>query len=170
MQTRKVAVVLAVLMAASAIMTVVASTGSTLTWEKTFEVKRPEITAKIKIGDDRIVGYPVKIWVSLRIQLPSEEDHDDCKNDHDDCGDDYIHHCNESVYRVNGTYAADLFWLNTTDNLWQHLEILQPETNVTITCRWYTSTYVFTPTQEGQYKVVVTFTTDSETETFTSED
>jgi hypothetical protein len=163
MQRRRIAVVLAMLIAASAIMAVVASTGSTLTWEKTFEVKRPEITAKIKIGDDRIAGYPVKIWVSLRIQLPSLENHDDCK-------DDYIQHCNESIYRVNGTYAADLFWLNTTDNQWQHLMILQPETNVTITCRWYTSTYVFTPTQEGQYKVVVTFAMDSETKTFTSED
>ena len=163
MQRRRIAVVLAILMAASAIMSVVASTGPTLTWEKTFEVKRPEITAKIKIGEDRIVGYPVKIWVSLSIQLPSEEDHDDCKND-------YIQHCNESIYRVNGTYAANLFWHNTTDDQWQHLMILQPETNVTITCRWFMSTYVFTPTQEGQYKVVVTFTAGSETKTFTSED
>jgi hypothetical protein len=163
MQTRKIALVLAILIAASAIMTALASTSSTLTWEKTFEVKKPEITAKIKIGDDRIVGYPVKIWVSLRIQLPFEENHDDCK-------DDYVQHCNESIYNVNGTYTADLFWLNTTDNQWQHLMVLQPETNVTITCSWYTSTYVFTPTQEGQYKVVVTFTTDSETETFTSGD
>lgn len=161
MQTKKVAVVLAILIAAGTIMTALASTGSTLTWEQTFEVKKPEITAKIKIGDNRMVGYPVKIWVSLRIQLPSEEDHDDCK-------DGYIQHCNESIYNVNGTYAADLFWLNATDSNWQHLEVLQPETNVTITCRWYTSTYVFTPTQEGQYKVVVTFTTGSETETFTS--
>jgi hypothetical protein len=163
MQTRKVAVVLAMLIAASAIMTAVASTGSTMTWEKTFEVKSPEITAKIKIGDHRIVGYPVKIWVSLRIQLPSEKGHDTCK---DYC----IPQCNESIYRINGTYTADLFWLNTTNSSWRHLEILQPETNVTITCRWLTSIYVFTPTQEGQYKVVVTFTTDSETETFTSED
>jgi hypothetical protein len=163
MQTRKIALVLAILIAASAIITALASTSSTLTWEKTFEVKKPEITAKIKIGEDRIVGYPVKIWVSLRIQLSFEEDHDDCK-------DDYIQHCNESIYNVNGTYTADLFWLNTTDNQWQHLMVFQPETNVTITCRWYTSTYVFTPTQEGQYKVVVTFTTDSETKTFTSED
>ena len=163
MQTRKVAVVLAILIAASTVMTVLASTGSTLTWEQTFEVKKLEITAKIKIGDDRIVGYPVKIWVSLRIQLPTEENQDDCK---DDC----IQHCNESIYSVNGTYTADLFWLNATDGNWQHLEILQAEMNVTITCRWYTSTYVFTPTQEGQYKVVVTFTTDSETTTFTSGD
>lgn len=163
MQTKRVAVLLAILIAASAIMTVVASTSSTLTWEKTFEVKKPEIAAKIKIGDDRIVGYPVKIWASLRVKLPLEEDHDDCKNDH-------TQHCNESVYRVNGTYTADLFWLNATDSIWQHLKVLQQETNVTITCRWYTNTYVFTPTQEGQYKVVVTFTTDSETETFTSED
>jgi hypothetical protein len=163
MQRRRIAVVLAMLMAASAIMTAVASTGPTLTWEKTFKVKRPEITAKIKIGDDRIVGYPVKIWVSLRIQCPAEENHDDCK-------DDDIQRCNESIYRVNGTYAANLFWHNTTDDQWQDLMILQPETNVTITCRWFTSTYVFTPTQEGQYKVVVTFTADSETKTFTSED
>jgi hypothetical protein len=162
MQTRKVAVVLAIVIAASAIMTALASTGSTLTWEKTFEVKKPEITAKIIIGDNRIVGYPVKIWVSLRIQLPIEKNHDDCK-------DGYVQYCNESIYSVNGTYTADLFWLNATDNQWLHLKVLQPETNVTITCRWYTSTYVFTPTQEGQYKVVVTLTTDSETETFTSE-
>lgn len=163
MQRRRVAVVLAVLIAASAIVAAVASTGTTLTWEKTFEVKKPEITAKIKIGDDKIVGYPVKIWVSLRIQALSEENHTEC-GDHD------TEHCNESIYSINGTYAANLLWLNTTDNQWQLLKILQPEINVTITCRWYTSTYVFTPTQEGQYKVVVTFTTDSETQTFTSGD
>jgi hypothetical protein len=163
MQTRKIAVFLALLIAASAVMTAVASTGSTLTWEKTFEVKKPEVTARIKIGDDRIVGYPVKIWVSLRVQLPFEEDHGDCKKD-STC------HYNESMYQINGTYAADLFWLKATDDQWQLVETLQSETNVTITCRWYTSNYVFTPTQEGQYKVVVTFTTDSETQTFTSED
>ena len=163
MQRKRVIVVLAMLIAASAIMTAVAINSSTLTWEKTFEVKKPEITAKIKIGDDRIVGYPVKIWVSLRIQAPSEENHTECW-DHD------TKHCNESIYSINGTYAANLFWLNTTDNQWQQLKTLQPETNVTITCRWYTNIYFFTPTQEGQYKIVVTFTTDSETTTFTSGD
>jgi len=162
-QTKKIALVLAILIAASAIITAVASTGSTLTWEKTFEVTKPEVTAKIKIGNDRIVGYPVKISVSLRIQPPSGKDHDGCE----DC---HMQYGNESVYRINGTYAANLFRLNATDNQWQHLLILQPETNVTITCRWYASTYVFAPTEEGQYKVVVTFTTDSETKTFTSED
>jgi hypothetical protein len=162
MQERKVAAILVLLMAASVIMTAVASTGSTLTWDKTFEVKKPEITGKIRIGNSRIVGYPVKIGVSLRIQLPSDGDHDDCKNA---C----IRPCNESIYSINGTYTADLFWLNSTDNNWQHLQILQPETNITVTCRWHTNTYVFTPTQEGQYKVVVTLTTDFETEVFTSE-
>jgi hypothetical protein len=163
MQRRKVAVILALLIATSAIMTAVATTGSTLTWEKTFEVKKPEITAKIRIGDDRIVGYPVKIQVSLRIQVPSHEDQDNHEDDH-------TQNCNASIYnvKVNGTYAANLLWLNTTDNQWQQLKVLQPETNVTITCRWYTNTYVFTPMQEGQYKVVVTFTTGSETKTFTS--
>jgi hypothetical protein len=163
MQRKRVAVVLVMLIAASAIMAAVASTGTTQTWEKTFEVKKPEVTAKIKIGNDKIVGYPAKIWVFLRVQAPSEEDHTKCW-DHE------VKHCNESIYNINGTYAANLLWLNTTDNQWQQLKTLQPEINVTITCRWYTSIYVFTPTQEGQYKVVVTFTTNSETQTFTSGD
>lgn len=165
MQRRKVAVILALLIATSAIMTAVAATGSTLIWEKTFEVKKPEITAKIRIGDDRIVGFPVKIHVSLRIQIPSNED----QGNHED---DSAKHCDAPINQVsiNGTYAANLLWLNTTDNQWQQLKILQPETNVTITSRWYTNTYVFTPMAEGQYKVVVTFSTDSETKTFTSGD
>jgi hypothetical protein len=163
MQRKRVIIVLAMLITAGVILTAVASTGTMLTWEKTFEVKKPEITAKIKISNDRIVGYPVKIWVSLRIQAPSEESHTECWNH-------YKERCNETIYSINGTYAADLFWLNTTANQWQQLKTLQPEINVTITCRWYTNIYIFTPTQEGQYKVVVTFTTDSETQTFTSGD
>lgn len=163
MKTRKIAIILAVLIAASAIATAVATSGTTLTWVKTFEVKNPEITAKIKIGDVRIVGYPVNIWVSLRIQAPITEDRNNCKYDN-------TQHFNESIYHitVNGTYAANLQWLNTTDNQWQQLKILQPATNVTLTSKWYTNTYVFTPTQEGQYQVVATFTTDSEIQTFTS--
>jgi hypothetical protein len=166
MQRKKIAVVLVMLIvAASAIMIAVASTGTgnTQTWEKTFEVKKPEVTAKITIGNNKIVGYPVKIWVSLRVQVPSEENQTKFWNRR-------ICHCNESIYSINGTYSADLLWFNTTANQWQQVKILQPEINVTITCRWHTNTYVFTPTLEGQYKVVVTFTTNSETQTFTSED
>ena len=163
MQRQKAIAVLAVLIAASAIMTAVAIDSSTYTWEETFEVKKPEITAKIKIGDCRIVGCPVKISVSLRVQAPCEENRSNCC-DHD------RKHCSESICSINGTYTADLLWLNTTDDQWQNLKVLQPETNMTITCRWCTNVYFFTPTEEGQYKVVVTFTTDSETQTFTNED
>lgn len=163
MQRRRAVLVLAVLIAASTIMTAMASTSTTLTWEKTFEVKNPEITAKILIGNPKIVGYPLTIWVSLRVQVPFEGDHHECK-------DNSLEDCNMSLYSVNGTYAANLFWLNATDNQWQLLQVLQNDTNVTLTCRWYTNTYVFTPMQIGQYKVVVTFTTDTATQTFTSED
>jgi hypothetical protein len=163
MQRKRLIIILTTLIAASAIMTAVAINSATQTWEQTFEVTKPQVTARIKIGNDRIVGYPVKIWVFLRVQGPFEENYIDCWN--------YAtKHCNESIYSINGTYSVDLLWFNVTDSQWQQLKILQPETNVTITCRWYTYMYIFTPMQEGQYKVVVTFTTDSETQTFTGGD
>lgn len=177
MQRKRIALALALVIAASTIMVAVANNGSTLTWEKTFEVTKPEVTAFIKIGENRIVGYPVKILVALRVQPPPVmnrtdykddfEDDDDHESDHE-CDDEFVPRCNVSIFRVNGTYAADLFWLNATDNQWQHLMVLQSPTNVTVTCRMLMNTYFFTPTQEGQYKVVVAFTTDTGTKNFTS--
>ena len=35
---------------------------------------------------------------------------------------------------------------------------------------WFTKTYTFIPSMEGEYKVVVTFTTETETLNFSSED
>jgi len=163
MQKKRLIMVLVTLIAACAIMTAVAMNSTTLTWEKTFEVTKPQITAKINIGNYRIVGFPMKITVSLRIQIPFLQNYTKCW-DHE------MKHCNESIYSINGTYSVNLLWFNATDNQWQLLETLQSETNVTITCRWYTNIYFFAPTMEGQYKVVVTFTTDSETQIFTSGD
>ena len=41
-------IILAVLITTGAILTAVTSSGTTLTWEKTFDAKKPEIAAKIK--------------------------------------------------------------------------------------------------------------------------
>ena len=165
MKMKKIAIILAVLIAAGAIATAVASTENTLTWEKTFTVTSPQIAANIKIGEPRIVGYPVNIMVSLRVNVPGVPNQ--CK-DHDD--DDHSASVQMSNITVNGTYAANLLMLNTTSSMWQKFESLQTPTNVTLTVRWYTNNYVFTPTQTGQYKVQVTFTTANGTQTFTSQD
>lgn len=36
------------------------------TWEKTFEVGEPEVECEIEIGNQRIIGCPVTVWVSLK--------------------------------------------------------------------------------------------------------
>jgi len=161
MKMKKVTALLTVLIAASVIATVVATTGNTLTWSKTFNVTSPQIAANIQIGNVTIIDHPVSITVALRIQVPSSGN-----------------------ITIKGNYTASLFWLNTTahddndchsEHHWQHGEWQQvytfpSETNVTLTTSWQTFTNTtYTPTLEGQYKVVVTFTTDSEVQTFTSE-
>jgi hypothetical protein len=168
----------------SIVATSTAITGTTYTWEKTFEVKKPEINCKIKIGEPRIIGCPVNIWVWLRINgcgtccrtpCPSEPDvilrtpcerAEDCYKEYcDDCKNCCTCHC-----QINGTYSAHLYWWNTTQEDWQHITQLQEETNITITCWWQTHKYTFTPQWEGEYKVVVNFTMNSEAYTFTNED
>jgi hypothetical protein len=166
MKMKKIAIILAVLIAAGAIATAVAATENTLTWEKTFTVTSPQIAANIKIGEPRIVGYPVNIMVSLRLKVPGLPNQ--CK-DHDD-KDDHPAPAQMSNITVNGTYAANLLMLNTTSSMWQQFKTLQAPTNVTLTVNWYTNSYVFTPTETGQYKVQVTFTTANGTQTFTSQD
>jgi len=165
---RKIAIILAVLIAAGVIATVVATTQNTLTWEKTFTVTNPQIRANIKIGEDRIIGYPVNIMVSLRVNVPAQRANQNNDNDEDENG--HMIATPASNITVNGTYAANLLWLNTTNNQWQQYKTLQTPTNVTLTVKWYTNTYFFTPTQTGEYKVQVTFTTDSGIQTFTSQD
>ena len=159
MKIGKLAVLLTVLIATSVIATVVATTGTTLTWSKTFKVTSPEIAANIMIGNVTIIGYSVNISVALRIQSPSS-----------------------GSITIKGNYTASLFWLNTTtrestsercwkQGQWQQVYAFLSETNVTLTTSWQTFTNTtYTPTQVGQYKVVVTFTTNSEVQTFSSED
>jgi hypothetical protein len=168
MQRNKVILVLAVLIAAGAILTAVASTGTTLTWSKTFKVTAPQIAANIQIGNLTIIGYPVNITVALRIQTPSSGN-----------------------ITFKGNYTASIFWLNTTiypcpcpsewqegqlqcpgkwlKGQWQQVFTFPSKTNVTLTTSWQMLTNAtYTPTLVGQYKVVATFTTDSEVQTFTS--
>ena len=159
MKMGRVTVLLTPLIAASVIATVVATTGTTLTWSKTFSVTSPEIAANIQIGNVTIIGYNVSILVALRIQSPSS-----------------------GSITIKGNYSASLFWLNTTTHesasecywkqgQWQQVYTFPSETNVTLTTSWQTFTNTtYTPTQVGQYKVVATFTTNSEVQTFSSED
>jgi len=163
MKMRKIAILLTVLIAASVIAAVFASSATTLTWSKIFKVTSPKITANIHIGNLTIVGYPVNISVALRIQAPSL-----------------------SNITIKGNYTASLFWFNTTivsggmqsqcnrlptEGQWQQVYNFPSETNVTLTTSWQTFTNAtYTPTQEGRYKVVVTFTTNSTVQKFTSGD
>ena len=161
MKIGKLAALLTVLIATSVIATVVATTGTTLTWSKTFKVTSPEIAANIMIGNVTIIGYPVNISVALRIQVPSSGN-----------------------ITIKGNYTASLFWLNKTathdderhsechwqQGQWQLVYTFPSETNATVTTNWQTFTNTtYTPTLAGQYKVVVTFATNSEVQTFTSE-
>ena len=152
-----------VLIAASVIAAVFAASATTLTWSKIFRVTSPQIAANIQIGNLTIVGYPVNISVALRIQAPSS-----------------------SGITIRGNYTASLFWLNAsilsggmqpqcncvpTEGQWQQVYMFPSETNVTLTTSWQTFTNAtYTPTQAGRYKVVVTFTTNSTVQKFTSGD
>ena len=46
---------------ASVIAGTIALSDTIYTWEKTFEVKKPEIECELEVGDHRIVGCPVKV-------------------------------------------------------------------------------------------------------------
>ncbi len=178
MQKRSLLMVLAATVIASVVVAAFAASGTIYTWEKTFEVQewKPEIECQIEIGDHRIVGYPVKVWVSLKLEdccwdhrrdwVDMEDWNDRWNDDWNDCQED----CWEYCCHVNGTYSAHLYWWNETFEDWQHVMHLQEETNITLTCWKHSETYTFTPEWEGEYKVVVTFTVDSETYNFTNED
>jgi len=162
MQRRGLLVIIAATVIASVVVSAVAISGTIYTWEKTFEVKKPEIECEIEIGDCRIVGCPVKVWVCLKLE-------DRCWDDwKDECDDDKD--CWECCCHLNGTYSAHLYWWNETLGDWQHVMHLQEETNITLTCWKHIWTYTFIPKWEGEYKVVVTFEVDSETYNFTNED
>lgn len=162
MQRRSLLVVLAAVVIASVIVGTIALSDTTYTWEKTFEVKKPEIECEIEVGDHRIVGCPVKVWVCLKLE--------DCcwEKRKDDCDDHRA--CWECGCEVNGTYSVHLHWYNETSEEWQHVTHLQEETEIVLKCRKNTYTYMFMPQWEGEYKVVVTFAVESETYNFTSED
>lgn len=161
---------LTTLILASIAASAVAISGTTYTWEKTFEVTKPKIECEIEIGDCRIVGCPVKVWIYLKLDDAREECcwrecEDRWEHECDDCDEEHWGSCS-----INGTYSASLYWWNETTEDWQHVEQLQEETNITIGCWKYMQTYNFIPEFEGQYKVVVMFTADSETYNFTSEE
>ncbi|NIR86362.1 hypothetical protein GWO13_01870 [Candidatus Bathyarchaeota archaeon] len=176
MHRRSLLVLLAAVVTASVVVSAIAISGTIYTWEKTFEVKKPEIECEIEVGDNRIVGCPVYVWVSLHLEDCwnnwKDDWDDDCKNcwkDNPDNDDDYEDYWECCCY-VNGTYSAHLYWYNGTSEEWQHVKHLQEDTNVTLTCYKHTWTYTFVPMWEGSYKVVVMFAMDSEVSTFTNED
>lgn len=178
---RSLLVPLAAVVIASVVVSAVAISGSIYTWEKTFEVKKPEIECEIEVGDKRMVGCPVYVWVSLSLEDCWNNSKDDCdddcncwknwknnwKDDRDDDGD--YENCWKCYCYVNGTYSAHLYWYNETSEEWQHVKHLQEETNITLTCYKNTWTYTFVPVWEGQYKVEVMFATDSQVCTFSNE-
>ena len=173
MKRRSLIALLAVAVIASVVAVALATSGTFYTWEKTFEVKewKPEIECEIEIGDCRMVGCPVKVWVLLKLEDCCWDDCKewrDCRNWENKC--DSIIDSWESCCHVNGTYSAQIYWWNETAEDWQYIMHLQEETNITLTCWKHIETYTFTPEMEGEYKVVVTFATDSETHNFTNED
>jgi len=128
----------------------------TMQWVKTFWVRQPRlpIECEIEIEEPKLVGYPVYINVTLAIE--------------------------DEIDSVSGNLTVDLYWCNWTCNEWedwhertaenwQHVATLLEETNVTITQEGKTWACEYTPQWTGLYKVVVTFTTETGIETFTSE-
>lgn len=162
MKRKKLLVLLPIVIVAAIIVSGLAISGTTYTWEKTFEVTKPEIEieCEIEIGDCRVVGCPVKIWVMMKLE-------DECGKCWHKCKEEWRDKC---CCQINGTYSVDLYWWNETQEDWQHLMYLQEQTNVTLTCWKHIETYTFVPTMEGEYKVVVTFATETETLTFSNED
>lgn len=157
----------------------IAISGTIYTWEKTFEVQewKPEIECEIEIGDCKIVGCPVKVWVLLKLENCCWNDcrewkdckvWKDCENWEDECNC-YID-CWECCCHVNGTYSVHLYWWNGTSENWQYVMHLQEKTNITLTCWKHIETYTFIPKWKGEYKVVVTFEMESEIYNFTNED
>ncbi len=52
MQRRSFLVILAATLIAGVVVTALATSGTIYTWEKTFEVKKPEIECEIEVGDN----------------------------------------------------------------------------------------------------------------------
>ncbi len=172
MKRRSIFALLSIAIIASIAVSSLAISGTTYTWEKTFEVTKPEIECEIEISDCRIVGCPVKVWVMLKIEACYSED---CCERHEwqrkcsGCEDDYDD-CWKCDCEVNGTYASHLYWWNETFSDWQHVMHLADDMNITLGCWKHVETHSFVPMWEGEYKVVVMFTMHSETYAFSSED
>ena len=139
MQRRSLLVVLAAIVIASVVVGTIAISGTIYTWEKTFEVKKPEIECEIEVGDDRIVGCPVKVWVCLKL----EDGWKDCDDDWKDGWDDDHKDCWECCCQVNGTYSVHLYWYNETSEEWEHIMHLQDGLTVIHTVRISISVYLF---------------------------
>ncbi len=172
MKRKKLLVLLPTIIVAFIVVSSVAISGTTYTWERTFEVTKPEIECEIEISDCRVVGCPVKVWVMLKLDDECGRCWFECKEEwRNKCNDCEVNNClNRCCYEINGTYSVNLCWWNETQEDWQHLMYLQEETNITLICWRHIETYTFTPKMEGEYKVVVTFATETETLSFSSED
>jgi len=153
----------------------VAATADTITrqWVKHFWVREPRlpVECEIEIEGPKVAGHPVNISVTLRIE--------------------------DEIDSLSGNLTVDLYWYNWTchewegwyeghdchnwhnwhnwhdchnwtANNWQHIATLLEETEVTITQEEQTWLFTTTPERTGLYKVVVTFTTETGTESFTS--
>jgi hypothetical protein len=166
------AILTTLIVGASIAASAVAISGTTHSWEKTFEVTEPEIECEIEIGECIVVGCPVKIWVMLR--LDNCGDWSACRDRWDDQGDDDCDDAWDDWKKcgclINGTYAVRLHWWNETQEDWQLLMYLQADRNMTLACWKHVERYTFTPTSVGEYKVVVTFTIETIDYTFTSDD
>ena len=188
MKRKKLLVLLPIMAVAVIIVSGVAISGTTYTWEETFEVTKPEIECEIEISDYRVVGCPVKIWVMLKLEDDCGRSWHECKEEwKDKCDDEWEDECDydwegkcddcedddwkdNCCYQINGTYSVDLYWWNETQVDWHHMMYLQEEINITLTGWKHIETYTFTPKMEREYKVVVTFATETETVSFSSED
>lgn len=170
MQRSKLALIVIAAVTVSLVLSAIAIASTTYTWEKTFEVKKPEVKCTIEIGQPRIIGCPVKIWVILWLNCGVKDIDFDCWEESYRCWPEDSANYSECGCLVEGVYTADLYWYNSTAESWQHVMVLQEDTNVTLTCLKKVMIYTFVPMWEGQYKAVVNFTVDSEVNTFTSEE
>jgi len=64
---RRWLVLLSIVLIVCIIVSALAISGIILTWEKTFEVENPEIECEIEVGNCRVVGCPVNVWVCLKL-------------------------------------------------------------------------------------------------------